>query len=119
LFTSLPFPLRRALVSIRMGAHKLDVQCGRFRSAPRAQRVCRLHDGSHVEDVMHFMLECPAYAAIRARDPTLFDPLRTLSTPDAQLRALFATKHQHALALCIHNMLQHRAALMGERNPAP
>jgi hypothetical protein len=119
LFTSLPFPLRRALVSIRIGAHKLDVQCGRFRSAPRAQRVCRLHDDLHVEDVMHFMLDCPAYAAIRARFSSLFDPLRTLATPEDQLRVLFATRHQHALALCIYTMLQHRAALMGVHAPAP
>ncbi len=118
LFTSLPFPLRRALVSIRIGSHKLEVQCGRFRSIPRSQRVCRLHDASHVEDVMHFVLDCPAYAAIRARFACLFDPLRTISAPDERLCALFATQHQHALALCLHHMLKHRAALVGGHRSA-
>jgi hypothetical protein len=118
LHTSLSFPLRRALLSIRLGAHKLEIQRGRFRNVPRAQRVCRLHDGAHVEDVMHFMLDCPLYTTVPARFPTLFGPLNALAAPDERLRALFATEHQHALALCIHGMLERRNSLLEEQSVA-
>jgi hypothetical protein len=101
------------LVGMRVGAHRLEVQAGRYRNVPRDMRACKLHAGqpATVEDLLHFVLECPAYDHVRARYPCLFLPLQELPDPPARMRALFNTTHQLALASCLHAMLAHRAVM--------
>jgi hypothetical protein len=67
-----------------------------------------------VEDVRHFILECPAYAAIRThpRYAALFvndsygDPI------SAQLRAIFSHKNQALSAECIFLMWELRRTIL-------
>jgi hypothetical protein len=78
----LPFKQLQCLASFRVGWHHLKVHSGRLKhpTIPRADRLCKLcsvgagrfygqESGPHVEDLMRFMLECPAYDDIRSRFP--------------------------------------------------
>ena len=114
LHTSLPFPLRQALLGLRVGSHKLEVQVGRYRGVLRHQRHCCVgeHDEPCVEDVAHFLLGCPAYASIRTRFPLVFAGIDATVPLAERVRHIFCTTHQHALAACVHTMLQHRSAVL-------
>ena len=48
---------------LRMGAHKLAVETGRWSSqrVSRSHRLCACCDMAAVEHEIHFMLECPWY----------------------------------------------------------
>ena len=110
LHISLPFSLRQALLGLRVGSHKLEVQMGRYRGVLRHQRHCCVaeHDEPCVEDVAHFLLGCPAYASIRARFPQLFAGIDATLPLAERVRRIFCTTHQHALATCVHPMPPHR-----------
>ena len=114
LHTPLPFPLRQALIGLRVGAHKLEVQLGRLRGVRRHLRNCCVceHTTPCVEDVAHFVLECPAYAGIRRRFAHLFFPVDLAEALPQRMRRVFCTPHQHALATCLHAMLEHRSAVL-------
>ena len=88
----LPFQVIQTLIKFRTGWHHLEVHGGRMARIPRQQRVCRLcsvasskpawrsrvvdrtGSGQNVEDLMHFLLECPAYDHIRAMHAAMFEP---------------------------------------------
>jgi hypothetical protein len=53
----------RVLAQFRLGSHWLQVQQGRFKKQPRAQRTCACCS-SEVEDEMH-IFKCPLYAELR------------------------------------------------------
>jgi hypothetical protein len=85
----LPFHVARNLAQLRIGLAHLEVEQGRKRrvSVPRADRLCRLCSGEgatsthrravlartgtsrNVEDLKHFMLECPVYDDLHAACP--------------------------------------------------
>ena len=73
-----------------------------------------LEDGGQpcVEDLMHFMLECPAYANIRLQFPRVFADTAAVAPAGARMCAMFACDHQQQLALCIHTMDVHRSHLL-------
>jgi hypothetical protein len=54
-----------ALLRFRVCAQELEVS--RARGRPRAERVCRMCMAGAVEDERHFLLECEAYADLRAQ----------------------------------------------------
>lgn len=65
----------RVVAQLRMGAHRLAIETGRWvkpRKVPRAERVCRVCNAGVVEDEVHFLFECPGLAAARERYPDLF-----------------------------------------------
>jgi hypothetical protein len=66
------------------------------------------------EDLLHFMLECPAYDHIREQHPTLF-PTGYLATATAagRLRSLFGHDDQESLAQCVWDMNAYRSFLLG------
>lgn len=110
----MPRHLRRDLMALRLGCHRLNIQFLRMQKArvARQDRVCPLcqSDGLHeCEDVRHFMLECGFYSPIRSKHSNLFDNLRARGlAPDAMLRALFDHEHQLDLACCVQDMLKLR-----------
>jgi hypothetical protein len=62
------------------------------------------------EDLMHFMLECPAYCHIRAQYPSIFGgPELSVHTdsPVKRMLDIFACRQQHDLAACIYSKNQH------------
>ena len=68
---------------------------------------------SVVEDLRHFVLECPAYDAIRSNYAVL--PAQPWQSPDPAvvLRTMFARDDQMALARMLHDMMECRAQVLG------
>jgi hypothetical protein len=111
----LPYVLRRALISLRVGAHVLEVVTGRFRRVARVSRICKVcQGGNDVEDVRHFLLECPAYQAIRARYQNVFQGLPVGGSQAVKLKHLFCTSQQLQLAKCVCDMFKHREHVLAE-----
>ena len=55
---------RRCLAEIRLSAHNLEIERGRYSKTPREQRLCKFcaeQGTSIVEDELHFLLQCPLY----------------------------------------------------------
>ena len=130
----LPFHVLQTLARFRIGWHKLAVHSGRMARppVPRAQRICRLccgndsrqqwrdriHErvGSHscVEDLKHFVLECPAYDHIRARYRAIFAaPQGADQYSEATMCAFFDTANQSHVAWALHSMNTYRSVLLG------
>jgi hypothetical protein len=118
----IPFPLKQTLMRLRLGWHNLAVQSGRMYGQTRSHRHCPLcrRSGLHrVEDIMHFLAECPAYAAIRCRYPNIFGgpsgvpvvDLSHLSAADICAH-LFNRPDQLALARALSEMYDHRKHLL-------
>jgi sorting nexin-29 len=129
----LPFAVLRNLAQLRIGCAHLEVEQGRKSrlAVPRAGRLCRLCSGedaplSHrlaitertgsaqnVEDIKHFVLECPVYDDLRAACPA-FPPLSpaVLSDPDC-VASVFEHDRQAALARTLYSMKVRRAEKLG------
>lgn len=130
----------RTLAQLRLGWAHLQVELGRRQrpSVPREQRVCRVCCGASspaawrqlsfsrcnlmqgtalgpVEDLRHFVLECPAYDEIRQSFALLPSQPWATSDPCACMRGLFACDNQSALASMLFGMKQRRAHLLGIR----
>ena len=68
------------------------------------------------EDLLHFMLECPAYDHIREQSPTVFR-LHALAPPVTRLHDAFDTADQQALVQCVWAMHLYRSHLLGLKYP--
>lgn len=133
----LPYVVLRNMAQLRMGWAHLEVQEGRARRppVPRGRRTCKVccgqdsrsawrrlvlaRTGSHeiVEDLRHFLLECPAYDALRD-ECAAFPPTWRLLTSSATSAAsamveIFASIGQAALARTLFQMKVSRAELLG------
>ena len=129
----LPFDVARNLAQLRIGSAHLEIEQGRKRrvSVPRADRLCRLCCGEdatlahrqavlartgtsrNVEDLKHFLLECPVYDDLRAACPAfpLSDAV-VLDDPEC-VRSVFQHGEQSALAYTLYKMKVRRARLLG------
>jgi hypothetical protein len=119
----IPYALRRLLVRCRLGCHELRIHTGRFApKLPRSQRTCQVHaalsNTTAVEDMAHFLLECPAYSYIRTQFLDIFRRAWQTNTLAAGVRAVFQTKHQLLLAVCLQRMLAHRHAILSAQPSA-
>jgi hypothetical protein len=129
----LPFSVLRTYAQLRIGWAHLEVEQGRKRRlvVPREQRLCRLCCGedaplawrqvvlgrtgrtANVEDLKHFLLECPAYDRLRA-SCVAFPENVYQSTHDPQcLLTLFSHEAQASLAWTVYRMQARRASLLG------
>ena len=52
---------RAALTKLRISAHNLEIETGRYKKIPSSSRKCTVCDQNKVEDEMHFLLECKLY----------------------------------------------------------
>ena len=57
-------PNRKALVKLRLGNHKLNIETGRYDKITRCDRICPVC-GLNIEDEIHFLFNCPKYSSIR------------------------------------------------------
>ena len=66
---SVPFELRFYITKLRLSAHSLKIQAGRYgpNRIPRNERYCTFCDLHDVEDFYHFVLICPLYAPLRVK----------------------------------------------------
>ena len=133
----LPSPVLRTLAQLRIGWAHLEVDLGRMQKppVPRSVRVCRVcssaggnvawrslscaRSGMHavVEDLLHFIMECPAYDDLRDQC-SAFPAAWRLSLASTALVAkrmagFFASKQQMALANTLYCMKVRRAELLG------
>jgi hypothetical protein len=133
----LPYASMQCLAQFRLGWHHLESQVARQRRShtgharvPWHQRWCRVCsvDGAPceharlasgappgAEDLRHFLLECPAYDAIRQQQhPDVFAVGPDTDNVDARVAAIFSAPslaHQQQLALCLVAMTERRTAL--------
>jgi hypothetical protein len=127
----LPSKFLQCLAQLRLGAAKLEVQLGRRQRLPRAARVCRVCSTASsapalrqsvsqrvggpgcVEDERHFLLECPAYDALRTQFGLLPPQPWAVGDPAECMRQFFAHEDQAAVARMVFAMRAHRASLLG------
>lgn len=126
----------RVLAQLRLGWAHLQVELGRRQRhpVPRNERVCRVccgvdspaawrqhavtRAGAHatalgvVEDLRHFLLECPAYDPIRTSSGILPPNPWAIADPGACMRALFSLDDQSAVARMLFAMKSKRARLL-------
>jgi hypothetical protein len=97
----LSFAEVQTLCRYRLGWHDLRVQSGRYTRVDRQQRVCTLctnqvhgHpvNAAPVEDLLHFLLECPALQHVRDKYPELFLP-QYIDQPEADVHARYILNH--------------------------
>lgn len=55
------FEHRRSLSKLRMSAHHLQVEVGRYQGIPPHLRLCQQCNSGEVEDEKHFLLKCSKY----------------------------------------------------------
>jgi hypothetical protein len=133
------FAVLQCLARLRLGWHQLRVRTDRLKKAgarlPRNHRLCWLCStdgapflaqrvgGCCVEDVKHFLLECPAYQHLRARYPCVFGdamPDGTTQREQLQLLALFDCDQQDQLAHVVYTMTvfrEHCLIVVATRQP--
>jgi hypothetical protein len=120
------------LAQLRIGCAHLEVEQGRKRrpAVPRQDRLCKLcsvtgapqecqvavlartGSSSNVEDLKHFLLECPAYDDLRAVCPAFpADVYNTLSSPGC-VAAVMGHSAQAALANTLFHMKVRRSELL-------
>ena len=56
---------RSILAQLRCGVLPLHIETGRFCNIPREKRTCNMCNDNHVEDELHFILQCPKYNDVR------------------------------------------------------
>jgi hypothetical protein len=55
------FEHRRCLTKLRISAHRLHIETGRYQGIPPHQRLCGQCDSGEVEDEIHFLLCCSKF----------------------------------------------------------
>ena len=134
----LPFRTVQILMKFRTGWHHLQVHRGRMHPnrIPRAQRLCplcslpnsesswrsqigaRVGSVACVEDLRHFVLECPAYDHIRQQHAALFASPEGAGPYSAEaLRRFFMATDQAAVANTLLKMHTHRTHLLDSISP--
>jgi hypothetical protein len=103
--TDLSFRQVQCISRVRLGWMDLAVHTGRFLKVPRHQRICKLCEavGYHgenghaaVEDLLHYLVECPIMQPIRDKFPALFQP-QVLHASGADVHARFILNHKDQL----------------------
>jgi hypothetical protein len=130
----LPFKMLQCIARLRMGCAMLEVHAGRM-ARPMVVRQCRLckmcscpasrqiwkdrvyartHSHANVEDLKHFLLECPAYDHIRARHRGMFRPPGvTNALCDSIIPHIFTVEPQEEMAVTLYQMWLFRLVTLG------
>ena len=64
------FHLRKAICKLRISAHNLMIESGRYakpRSLPRSERICKLCNLNCIENEFHYISQCPFYEPERTK----------------------------------------------------
>jgi hypothetical protein len=125
--TDLTFAQLQRICRMQLGWHALASTTGRSTRMPRWQQVCKLcssagHGNAFgrlaVEDVAHYMVECPCLQHVRVWYPLLFLPDR-LSAPDACALTRFELNHkdQRVLAQALQDLHSKGQAMLAGQPP--
>lgn len=55
------FKVRQAICKIRISAHPLMIEIGRYKNLETEERLCKLCITQKIEDEYHFLIDCPIY----------------------------------------------------------
>ena len=61
-----PF-IRKSVTLLRLSAHNLYVETGRYSKVKREDRICQLCESNEIEDEVHFLIDCDFYNNIRQK----------------------------------------------------
>jgi len=100
----------QALTRFRLGTHRL--RCNEH-TLPMHQRLCILCGCRRIEDEMHIILECEAYAQLRAK-PKWANLFRADNQQD--LKCFMTQADQYTLSAFICNVLRMRQNMLTERD---
>mgnify|MGYP001809915718 CR=1 FL=1 len=100
----IPQPHHQCLMRFRLGCWALNA--GRATDLPRSARVCKLCSMEVVEDELHVVLECTAYASVRAQHGL------TLGLGSVGLQALMTCSAQRDVAHMLFDIHQLRATML-------
>ena len=70
----LPLEKRKNFTKLRVSAHDLKIEMGRYNGTQVINRSCNYCENSQLEDEFHFMLDCTKYDSFRT---TLYSELGT------------------------------------------
>ena len=59
------FKVRQAMCKIRISAHPLMIEIGRYKNLETEERLCKLCITQKNEDEYHFLIDCPIYNSSR------------------------------------------------------
>jgi hypothetical protein len=89
-----------SICKIRVGAHSLNIETGRYKNIIRSEKKCTNCSKGDIEDEKHFIVDCPLYENIRVK---FFDKVidlcpnfRYLDT-SSQFVWLFTNEHKQVL----------------------
>ena len=93
------FKIRQSICKIRVGAHSLNIETGRYKNIIRTERTCTNCSKGDIENEKHFIVDCPLYENIRI---TFFDKVidlcpnfRYMDTSSKSVW-LFTNEHEQA-----------------------
>jgi hypothetical protein len=87
----LPKEDREAMTKIRISAHDLEIERGRYAGLPRVERLCKIC--RTIEDEFHFLNECTLYVQLRdSLKRSIDEPLAKQS-----ISSLFSTSDQRII----------------------
>ena len=61
------FKIRQSICKIRVSAHPLNIETGRYKNIIRSERKCTNCSEGDIEDEKHFVVDCPLYENIRVK----------------------------------------------------
>ena len=67
------FDIRKSITKLRISAHKLIIETGRYSKIPRADRLCNKCDANVLGDEIHFLLECSTFENERTKMLSVVD----------------------------------------------
>ena len=83
--------IRRNLTCMRLSAHSLEIEVGRYSNVPRENRLCRYCNLNIVESEYHFLLTCPKYYDLRKKY------IRNISWPSMSKFSYLLSSKKHIL----------------------
>ena len=106
------FPARSALTKLRISAHDLKIETGRYSLLPREERSCDwcklVTSNNNIENENHVLLECDLYASLR-RDFLTF--ARSANAPCVNSAVNFIPNNIIKLFIPIHKNPKYNARL--------
>ena len=94
---------RRVLIKLRGGTALFQMETGRWHGLKREGRVCKECDSGEVEDVVHWLIRCPAWIGYREALLKRCHDHSSISD-DTTARLLCLACHSHRIAVDIHTM---------------
>ncbi|XP_062582329.1 uncharacterized protein LOC134244070 [Saccostrea cucullata] len=89
---------RSSLSKIRLSAHKLAIESGRYISTSRNERYCNVCNTGVIEDEIHFLFHCNSYSKLRY---AFFSNIYNITKKNINL-----SNEKYMLQLCINSNIQ-------------